>query len=114
MLIQPYVENAIWHGLRYKDEKGLLKLSFSKTDNYLQIIIEDDGIGRQKSQQIKTEHQKEHKSSGLKNIENRISIIEQVFNLKLEIKIEDKDKVQKTGTSVTIRIPITKSIEKVA
>ena len=46
MLLQPYVENAVWHGLRYKEEKGSLTISFGKKDKHTAvIIISDNGIG---------------------------------------------------------------------
>ena len=75
MLIQPYIENAIWHGLRYKKEKGWLKVEIrSQADNpqAIEIIISDNGIGRTKSEELKTTNQKKHRSSGLKNTEERI------------------------------------------
>ena len=58
MLIQPSIENAIWHGLRYKDKKGKLDVRFEYENNLLEVVITDDGIGREKSAQLKTENQK--------------------------------------------------------
>ena len=106
MLIQPYIENAIWHGLRYKEEKGYLNLFFKKEDQFLIITIEDNGIGRKKSNELKTRYQKEHKSLGLKNIENRIDIIKNVFSISIKIMIEDLDTENQTGTRVEISIPL--------
>ena len=58
MLLQPYIENAVWHGLRYKSEKGLLAITITqKTDHEISITIIDDGIGRTKSKALKTENQ---------------------------------------------------------
>ncbi|MFZ9954864.1 MAG: histidine kinase [Flavobacteriales bacterium] len=54
MLIQPYLENAVWHGLRYKEEKGFLKVNISANNNAVVVLIEDNGIGRTKSQELKT------------------------------------------------------------
>ena len=65
MLLQPYIENAIWHGLRYKEEKGVLNVNLEHKDtNSIRIIIEDDGIGRKKSAALKTQNQKKQKSKG--------------------------------------------------
>lgn len=61
MLVQPFLENAIWHGLRYRTTKGFLKLSFEKENQYLKITIEDNGIGIEESKKLKTEHQKKEK-----------------------------------------------------
>jgi len=74
MLIQPYIENAIWHGLRYKEEKGHLRVILKLAEEILTVEIIDDGIGRSKSKELKTAHQKKHTSMGLKNIEERINI----------------------------------------
>ena len=105
MLIQPFVENAIWHGLRYKEEKGYLHVVLDSEGDKLKIVIKDNGIGRKKSSELKTKYQKEHKSAGIKNIDNRLNIIHNVFKLKLDIKIEDLDNNTGEGTLVTILIP---------
>lgn len=106
MLIQPYIENAVWHGLRYKNEKGFLKVTFQLVENQLLCQIEDDGIGRKKSQTIKTKNQKEHQSSGIKNIEERISILNKMHQTYLKITLEDlKPNEEDTGTKVKIFIP---------
>ncbi len=105
MLIQPFLENSIWHGLRYKPEKGFLRLQMTNTDHCLKIVIEDNGIGRKKSVALKTKYQKEHKSSGLKNIENRLQIIRNVFHTDIKVHFEDMDNNDRTGTKVTIVIP---------
>ncbi len=101
MLIQPYIENAIWHGLRYKAEKGILNVNISEEDSVLKILIEDDGIGRQKSQEIKTQNQKEKTSTGIKNIDNRLEILNSAYHLNIKVKITDLEK----GTKVVIHIP---------
>ena len=105
MLIQPYIENAIWHGLRYLEEKGFLNVNISKQDNFIKVVIEDNGIGRKKSKELKTKHQKDHVSTGLKNIQNRLSVINELYKTKMDIQIEDMDKEHETGTKVTIKIP---------
>ena len=48
MLMQPYVENAIWHGLRHKKEKGTIVIELKKVENFLLCTIEDNGVGRKK------------------------------------------------------------------
>ena len=58
MLLQPYIENAVWHGLRYKQEKGKLEINIAqKTKDEITITIIDDGVGREKSKALKTENQ---------------------------------------------------------
>ncbi len=106
MLIQPYIENAVWHGLRYKEEKGLLELNISKEQDSICAVISDNGIGRKKSQEMKTRHQKSSSSTGLKNTENRLKIINEIYKTQFTITIDDLDKENGTGTVVSIRIPI--------
>jgi tetratricopeptide (TPR) repeat protein len=108
MLIQPYIENAVWHGLRYKEEKGKLVLRFSQDSENLVVEITDDGIGRKKSQELKTTNQKKHNSTGLKNIQERLSIINTVYKANYRVSIED---VQGgSGTHVKIFLPLTNNV----
>lgn len=105
MLIQPQLENAIWHGLRYKDMGGLLKLSVRADDNYLHIVIEDNGIGLKKSNELKTLHQKEHHSRGLTNTRERINLLNSLYNTGITMEITEKD-CEDTGVVVVIRFPL--------
>jgi two-component system LytT family sensor kinase len=90
MLLQPYIENAIWHGLRYRELKGQLRISISaKTDEILEIIIEDDGIGRKRSMELKTKNQLRQKSKGMGNIKKRIAILNDMYKDKVTVSIAD-------------------------
>ena len=103
MLVQPYVENAIWHGLRYRENKGLLKVSYQQKANELQITIEDNGIGRARSQKLKTENQRKNNSTGMHNIEDRVRIINNMYGTYISVKVEDlKDD---GGTLISICLP---------
>lgn len=104
MLIQPYIENAVWHGLRYKETKGRLSVRFTKQEKEIEVSITDDGIGRKKSGELKTPNQKKHNSSGLKNIRERLSIINNVYKSNYRVSIEDL--TGDGGTIVKIHIPI--------
>ncbi len=110
MLIQPYIENAVWHGLRYKTDKGFLHVEFKLIDKNLQIIIKDNGIGRKMSQELKTKNQQQVHSTGLKNIENRLKIINEVHGLGIQIDIADLDMETQSGTVVSILIPMQKKL----
>jgi hypothetical protein len=107
MLIQPYIENAVWHGLRYKDEKGKLTVSVAKVGTSLKWVIEDNGIGRKESAKLKTENQKKSKSTGMKNIESRLNILNQMNATDMRIKVIDLYDAGQTaaGTRVEIEIP---------
>lgn len=90
MLLQPYVENAVWHGLRYKDTKGNLEVLFEQIDpETVAISITDDGIGRKKSKDLKTENQKKQNSKGMGNIKKRISILNAMYKDKVDVTIEN-------------------------
>lgn len=104
MLLQPFIENAIWHGLRYKEEKGNLNVTFTQVNNHIEILITDDGIGRDASKAFKTANQKQMKSTGLKNVENRLEIIKNVFKKKVEITINDLNTTAPKGTKVLVKL----------
>lgn len=104
MLIQPYIENAIWHGLRYKESKGILDVHIGKDSHGLKVEIKDDGIGRIKSIELKTENQKKHNSTGLKNIQDRLVILNKVYKTNYKVWIQDLP--SGAGTCVTITLPI--------
>lgn len=102
MLIQPFLENAVWHGLRYRADKGFLKLSFEKSESHLKILIEDNGIGIEESKKQKTQHQKTREGRGMKNTLERIQLLNDLY--KKEITCSVKDKENNSGVLVTIQI----------
>ncbi|WP_431608657.1 tetratricopeptide repeat-containing sensor histidine kinase [Chryseobacterium sp. 'Rf worker isolate 10'] len=102
MLIQPFLENAVWHGLRYRTDKGFLKLSFVKNESHLKILIEDNGIGIAESKKQKTQHQKAREGRGMKNTLERIQLLNDLY--KKDITCSVKDKENSSGVLVTIHI----------
>ncbi len=104
MLIQPYIENAVWHGLRYKETKGNLLLKFQQVSDKLLVEVRDDGIGRKKSAALKTINQKKHNSTGLRNIQERLKILNTVY--KTHYSVEILDAPEGEGTLVKIVLPI--------
>lgn len=104
MLIQPYLENAVWHGLRYRESKGKLVLRISKQNGNLLAEVHDDGIGRKRSTELKTENQKKHSSMGLKNIGERLSIINKIYRTNYHVSVDDPK--EGTGTDVKIYMPL--------
>jgi LytS/YehU family sensor histidine kinase len=104
MLLQPYIENAIWHGLRYREEKGMLEVSVrSKGDDTLEICIFDDGIGRKKSAELKTHHQKKSSSKGMGNIKQRVAILNDMNKNKVSVNISNLNK-DGSGTKVVFTL----------
>lgn len=105
MLIQPQLENAIWHGLRYREGIGLLTLKVLEENNCLYAIVEDNGIGLTKSKELKTKHQREHNSRGLTNTHERINLLNSLYNTNISIDIKEKEG-EETGVIVTLRFPL--------
>lgn len=102
MLIQPFLENAIWHGLRYKNEKGFLNLNFQKSNNQLNIKIEDNGIGIKESKNQKTEHQKNRNGRGMKNTLERIKLLNDLYEKNISCEVLDKE--NGAGVLVTLKM----------
>ncbi|MEJ1240969.1 histidine kinase [Chryseolinea sp. T2] len=75
LLIQPYVENAIVHGLNNKKDKGSLRISFALQEKMLYIEVEDDGVGRKAAAEVKKSSQPEHRSLGVMLTEERLKLI---------------------------------------
>lgn len=105
MLLQPYIENAVWHGLRYKNEKGHLKINIQKKNSHeITISIIDDGIGRERSKELKTENQKKHNSKGMSNIKKRVAILNDMYQDKVDVSIEDFQREGDVGTKVVVTL----------
>lgn len=105
MLLQPYIENAVWHGLRYKKEKGRLDINIAQfKDDEITITIVDDGVGRKKSKELKTEHQQKQNSKGMGNIKKRVSILNEMYKDRVDVFIDDYRDSEDTGTKVIVTI----------
>lgn len=108
MMLQPYVENAIRHGIRYlNDNNGLILLNFTIEGEHLVCAVEDNGIGREKSQQLKGNTIIEYQSQGMTLTARRIEMINRNFNNPIMIRISDIYSGKEiAGTRVMIRIPL--------
>ncbi len=90
MLLQPYIENAIWHGLRYKKEMGNLSISIIQKDvDTVEICIQDDGVGRKQSMALKTKNQLKQKSKGMSTIKNRVAILNDMYEDRISVQVSD-------------------------
>ncbi|WP_296317202.1 tetratricopeptide repeat-containing sensor histidine kinase [Winogradskyella sp. UBA3174] len=105
MLLQPYIENAVWHGLRYKTKKGHLNIAINQqSKDELTITISDDGIGRERSKALKTEHQKKQNSKGMNNIKKRVAILNEMYKDKVDVTIADFQTTEDAGTKVVVTL----------
>jgi len=105
MIVQPHLENAIWHGLRYKEEKGLLKMNVALLGKIFTITIDDNGIGPTRSSELKTHNQKAHQSRGLTNTKERMTLLNELYKTKMAFTVTEKESPE-TGTIVEITFPI--------
>ena len=109
LIIQPYVENAIWHGLLHKETEGYLLIYVSKlSENMIKVIIEDNGIGREKANELRSKSATTRKSLGMKLTENRLSLLNKYAELTASVDIIDLKTAGETadGTKVVLKIPI--------
>lgn len=112
LIIQPYVENAIWHGLLHKETAGHLFVHISKKkSNVLQCVIEDDGVGREKARELKSKSASSKKSLGMKLTENRLGLLSTHYSTEALVEIEDMldEFGEAKGTKVILNIPIEES-----
>lgn len=105
MLLQPYMENAILHGLQLIKHKGLLKIVFVDLGHGIDILIEDNGIGRTRANAIRKKQM--HKSKGLENIEKRIQLYNKINPKPIRVNIIDlsDDQNEPCGTRVSLNLP---------
>jgi two-component system, LytTR family, sensor kinase len=108
MLIQPYVENSICHGLIPADNKGLIIINLKLESNYISCIIEDNGIGRKAAMEKKSINRNNHNSLGTQIANSRLDLVNTLYGTSLKTiytDLHDEDG-NPTGTKVEIHIPI--------
>jgi hypothetical protein len=108
MLIQPLVENAIWHGLLPKDVDKRVEIRFHAEGGNLVCEIEDNGIGIRQSMQNKSASQQTHQSMGIGNIRQRIAVLNEKYRITCSLHIRDKTEISgrtDTGTLITLVFP---------
>jgi len=108
LIIQPYAENAIWHGMMHKAEKGHLQIELFQRENSLCCRITDDGIGRKRAAELKSKSASSHKSMGMRITAERIAILQQKRGMETCITITDLVLADGSpgGTEVFLKIPI--------
>ena len=108
MLLQPYVENALWHGLMHKEGDRHLLIKFTRlNDETFQCTIQDNGIGRQRSYELKAQQSKakRHESKGLKISKDRIEVLQkQGHHATLSIMDNYDSSGRAAGTEVIIEM----------
>jgi hypothetical protein len=107
LMLQPFVENAVKHGLLHKSGHKELSIQFDQLDEGLRVIIEDNGIGRKQSEMINTRNKNKPSSFATKAIDERIKLFNRLYKQKISYTITDKedDWHQSLGTIITLIIP---------
>lgn len=105
LLLQPFIENAIWHGLMQSDKHGIVRIDVQPLlNNQILITIEDNGIGRVKAKEYSQQNLSKHKSFGLRITKERLDLLKRSQNKTATFEVIDlyDDKRQPRGTKVQI------------
>jgi LytS/YehU family sensor histidine kinase len=108
MLTQPFIENAIEHGIRNLGTKGKINIRFIRSNNTLMLEIEDNGIGREKAQELLRQRDKTHKSMATAITLERIVVLNRKLKRKISLEIVDMkdDHGEAKGTRVVFGVPL--------
>jgi ligand-binding sensor domain-containing protein len=107
MILQPYIENAVWHGIAHKPEGGKITISIGRDDSgALLLTVEDDGIGRARARELRASSRKLHESKGLKITEERLALYDQKHGTRSTVTTTDlfDPEGNATGTRVNVRL----------
>jgi hypothetical protein len=107
MILQPYVENAIWHGLSHKENDKQVQVRIYRENGSLNCEVEDNGVGRKKAEELKSLFRKQHQSKGMELLTKRFKLLNEEFGSSIQAMVTDKTgNNEDTGTLVTIKIPV--------
>ena len=105
MILQPYIENAIWHGLSHKTNDKRLQIRISIENGFTKYEIEDNGVGRKRSSELKSLYRKEHKSKGMELLSKRFKLLAKEYGSEVQTTVTDIENGKDSGTIVTIKVP---------
>jgi hypothetical protein len=107
MILQPYVENAIWHGLSHKETDKQLQIRIFKENGTINYEIEDNGVGRKKAGELKSLFRKQHQSKGMELLSKRIDLLNREYSSVIQTEVSDVLKNKEVaGTLVSIKVPL--------
>jgi LytS/YehU family sensor histidine kinase len=110
MMLQPYIENAIWHGLSNKKGNRNLHIRIHENGSATEFEIEDNGIGRKKAAELKKLYRQGHHSKGMELLSKRFSLLSKEYGAIIQTTVTDlQNNGEATGTLVKIDIPFTLS-----
>ena len=106
MILQPYIENALWHGLSHKSSDRKLELNIRKQNGSVIYDVQDNGVGRKKSAELKSLYRKDHKSRGTELLTKRFKLLNDEFGTDIRAQVNDViNNGEIGGTRVSIMVP---------
>lgn len=107
-IVQPFIENAIWHGILNLKRPGVIKVNYEIHDNYLVCTIEDNGIGRKQAKKMASDLHDHKESMGIDNVRTRLNLLSINLERKLSLRFTDLYSADGTpaGTKVTVEMPV--------
>lgn len=113
MVLQPYIENALWHGLSQKIGEKNVELIIDKQNGAVIYSVKDNGIGRRKAAEFKSLYRKEHKSKGMELLTKRFKLLHEEFGSEIKTQVNDvMNNGEAGGTLVSIYVPNSISLAK--
>jgi sensor histidine kinase YesM len=111
MLLQPFIENAIEHGIKHKEAKGRIHIRFKLENKKLTCEIEDDGVGREKAWEVEYAKKGKHKSLATEIIRDRIKILNKKLKQKISLNITDLKSDANDATGTMVKLDMTYRID---
>ena len=106
MILQPYIENALWHGLQNRQGEKKLRLHIYRQNEFLHYEIKDNGVGRKKAVELKSLYRKEHHSKGMELLSKRFKLLSEEYGQDIQTNVTDVvDRGNVAGTLVEITVP---------
>ena len=107
MILQPYIENAIWHGLSHKETDKQLQIRIYRENGTVNYEIEDNGVGRTKAAELKSLFRKKHKSKGMELLTKRFKLLNEEYGSDIKTTVTDVIKNNEVaGTLVRVTVPV--------
>jgi ligand-binding sensor domain-containing protein len=108
MIIQPYIENSILHGIAHKAGKGMITVTIQPSNGHLECVVDDNGVGRIKAMEFSSRKLTSHKSVGLRVTQERLQLISERTGKTAGVEVVDKyDELKEAvGTKVIITLPL--------
>jgi putative methionine-R-sulfoxide reductase with GAF domain len=105
LMMQPLVENAIWHGLMQAERDKKIRIGFTLCQNKITCTIEDNGIGIRQSEKLRETNRPLHQSMGLENLQKRIKIMNEKYDMDCSLEITDLEetRLKEQGTRVVLQ-----------